>query len=124
MSKFNYNTRIDNLKARYNPDKTQLFEDRVYSETYGVVGDTQKYVRMAMMSVDDDYTQRQCKPSVHSAPSYPASSKANCPRTAKQQDSSMTSCTRLNDTCMEGLIKKKTALTFCSTKTGNGIIFA
>ena len=58
MSRFNYNTRIDNLRARYNPDKTQLFENRVYSETYGVVGDTQKYVRMAMMSVDDDYTQR------------------------------------------------------------------
>ena len=58
MSKFNYNTRIDNLRSRYNPDKTQFYENRVHRETYDVVGDTQKYVRMAMMSVDDDYTQR------------------------------------------------------------------
>ena len=56
MSSINYNSRIDKLKSRYNPDKTQLFENRVSNETYGVIGDTQKYVRMAMMSVDADYT--------------------------------------------------------------------
>lgn len=58
MNSINYNSRIDKLKSRYNPDKTQLFENRVSSETYGVIGDTQKYVRMAMMSVDADYTAK------------------------------------------------------------------
>lgn len=56
MSDINYSSRINNLKARYNPDRTQLFENRVFSETSGLIGDTQKYVRMAMMAVDDDYT--------------------------------------------------------------------
>ena len=58
MSNINYSSRINNLKARYNPDRTQLFENRVFSETSGLIGDTQKYVRMAMMAVDDDYTQK------------------------------------------------------------------
>ena len=58
MSKINYNSRIENLASRYNPDKTQLFEERVYRETSGLVGDTQKYVRMAMMAVDEEYTRK------------------------------------------------------------------
>ncbi len=58
MSEINYNNRIGNLKSRYNPDRTQLFEDRVYRETAGLVGDTQKYVRMAMMAVDEEYTKK------------------------------------------------------------------
>lgn len=58
MSSINYSRRITNLKDRYNPDRTQLFESRVFSETSGVDGDTKKYVRMAMMAVDDDYTQK------------------------------------------------------------------
>lgn len=58
MSNINYNTRIDKLKARYNPDRTQLFENRVFSETSGIIGDTQKYIRMAMMAVDEDYTAK------------------------------------------------------------------
>lgn len=47
MSDINYNSRIGNLRSRYNPDRIQLFEDRVSRETLGIVGDTQKYVRMA-----------------------------------------------------------------------------
>ena len=58
MSNINYNTRIDKLKARYNPERTQFFENRVFSETSGVIGDTQKYIRMAMMAVDDEYTAK------------------------------------------------------------------
>ncbi len=58
MSNINYNTRIDKLKSRYNPEKIQLFEDRVFHETLGVIGDTQKYIRMAMMAVDDAYTAK------------------------------------------------------------------
>ena len=58
MDRFNYNNRIDNLRLRYNPDRTQLFEDRVFRETAGLAGDTQKYVRMAMMAVDDEYTRK------------------------------------------------------------------
>ena len=56
MSDINYNNRIEQLRSRYNPDRSQLYENRVYSETSGLVGDTQKYVWMAMMAVDDDYT--------------------------------------------------------------------
>ncbi len=58
MSNINYTSRIDNLKGRYNPDRMQLFENRAYSETLGLVADAQKYVRMAMMAVDDEYTQK------------------------------------------------------------------
>ena len=58
MSSINYNIRIDKLKSRYNPDKTFLYESRVFSETAGIVGETQKYIRMAMMAVDDDYTAK------------------------------------------------------------------
>ncbi len=58
MSNINYTNRIDNLKGRYNPDKMQLFENRAYSETLGLIADAQKYVRMAMMSVDGDYTRK------------------------------------------------------------------
>ena len=56
MSDINYIRRIESLKARYNPENTQLFESRVFSETAGLSGDTAKYVRMAMMAVDDEYT--------------------------------------------------------------------
>lgn len=56
MSEINYNNRIGQLRLRYNPDRTQLFEDRVYRETAGLASDTQKYVRMAMMAVDEEYT--------------------------------------------------------------------
>lgn len=58
MSNINYSNRIDKLKARYNPDRTQLFESRVLGETSGLIGDKQKYVRMAMMAVDEEYTQK------------------------------------------------------------------
>lgn len=58
MSDINYTKRIDSLKARYNPENTRLFESRVFSETLGLSGDTSKYVRMAMMAVDDDYTRK------------------------------------------------------------------
>ena len=58
MSDINYNSRIGNLRSRYNPDRIQLFEDRVSRETLGIVGDTQKYVRMAMMAVDEEYTRK------------------------------------------------------------------
>ena len=58
MSEINYNSRIGSLKSRYNPDRSQLFEDRVYRETAGLVSDTQKYVRMAMMGVDEEYTRK------------------------------------------------------------------
>lgn len=58
MSDINYSSRIENLRSRYNPDRTQLFEKRVLSETSGLVGNPQKYVRMAMMAVDDEYTQK------------------------------------------------------------------
>ena len=58
MSNINYSSRIEQLRSRYNPDRTQLFENRVLSETSGLIGDTQKYVRMAMMAVDDEYTQK------------------------------------------------------------------
>ena len=58
MSDINYTTRIDNLKARYNPDKMQLFENRTFSETLGLSAESQKYVRMAMMEVDEDYTRK------------------------------------------------------------------
>ena len=58
MSEINYNGRIGNLRSRYNPDRTQLSEDRFSRETAGLVSDTQKYVRMAMMAVDDEYTQK------------------------------------------------------------------
>ena len=58
MSEINYNNRIGNLSLRYNPDRTQLFEDKVARETLGLVGETQKYVRMAMMAVDDEYTTK------------------------------------------------------------------
>ena len=54
MSEINYNNRIGNLKSRYNPDRTQLFEDRVYRENAGHVGDTKKYVRRNMMAVDGE----------------------------------------------------------------------
>ena len=58
MSSINYNSRIEKLKSRYNPDKLQLVENRVFCETQGLLGDTQKYVRMAMMAVDNDYTAK------------------------------------------------------------------
>lgn len=58
MSDINYTTRIDNLKTRYNPDKMQLFENRTFSETLGLSAESQKYVRMAMMEVDEDYTRK------------------------------------------------------------------
>lgn len=58
MSEINYSNRIGKLKSRYNPDRTQLFEDRVHREITGLVGDTQKYVRMAMMAVDEEYTKK------------------------------------------------------------------
>jgi len=58
MSGINYSHRIDNLRSRYNPDRIQLFEDSVYRETSGLVGDTQKYVRIAMMAVDEEYTKK------------------------------------------------------------------
>ena len=58
MSSINYNSRIEKLKSRYNPDKLQIVENRVFSETQGLFGDTQKYVRMAMMAVDSDYTAK------------------------------------------------------------------
>lgn len=58
MSGINYSSRIDNLRSRYNPDRIQLFEDSVYRETSGLVGDTQKYVRIAMMAVDEEYTKK------------------------------------------------------------------
>lgn len=44
MSNINYSNSIDNLKARYNPDHTQLFESRVFNETSGLIGNKQKYV--------------------------------------------------------------------------------
>lgn len=47
MSNFNYNSRIEKLKSRYNPDKLQVVENRVLGETQGLFGDTQKYVSMA-----------------------------------------------------------------------------
>lgn len=58
MSKINYYNRIGSLKSRYNPDRTQLFEKRVYHETAGLVDNTQKYVRMAMMAVGEEYTKK------------------------------------------------------------------
>lgn len=61
MSEINYSNRIGKLKSRYNPDRTQLFEDRVHREIAGLVGDTQKYVRMAMMAVDEEYTKKTKK---------------------------------------------------------------
>ena len=59
MSNFNYNSRIEKLKSRYNPDKLQVVENRVLGETQGLFGDTQKYVRMAMMAVDSDFPSLQ-----------------------------------------------------------------
>ena len=56
MGDINYSNRIDNLKRRYNPDRMQLFETRAYSETLGLETDAQKYVRMAMMEVGEEYT--------------------------------------------------------------------
>lgn len=58
MNEINYNSRIGKLRSRYNPDGNRLYEERVYSETAGLVSDTQKYVRMAMMAVDEDYTRK------------------------------------------------------------------
>lgn len=58
MGNINYTNRIDNLRGRYNPDRMQLFETRAYSETLGLETDAQKYVRMAMMEVDDEYTHK------------------------------------------------------------------
>lgn len=58
MNDINYTNRIDNLKRRYNPDRMQLFENRAFSETFGLEGDAQKYVWMAMMEVDDEYTRK------------------------------------------------------------------
>lgn len=53
-----YRQLVLNLQNRYNPDGQYLVERKLFSDLGECKNDIQRYVRLAMMAVDDSYTQK------------------------------------------------------------------
>lgn len=49
---------VNNIQKRYNPEEFNNVKQRTFSELTGESKDTAKYVRAAMMEVDDTYTSK------------------------------------------------------------------
>ncbi len=54
----NYKTKLAKLSNRYNPDKSVLVEQRMFSSIQKYDKDVSKYVMQSMKAVDEVYTQR------------------------------------------------------------------
>lgn len=54
----NYQNLIDRIENRYNPDRLNEVRTKSFSALWGISDDVAKYVRLAMMQVDDSYTQK------------------------------------------------------------------
>lgn len=54
----NYQNLIDRIENRYNPDRLNEVSLRTFSTISDFTGDVAKYVRLAMMQVDDSYTRK------------------------------------------------------------------
>lgn len=53
-----YSRRLQNISERYNPDKSTLIEQRMYSTERSYDEEVAKYVLRAMCAVDEEYTKK------------------------------------------------------------------
>lgn len=53
-----YRQLLSDIKTRHNPENQYLVESRMFAGLPGATSDLQRYVYLAMMAVDDNYTSR------------------------------------------------------------------
>ena len=54
----NYQLKLEQLKNRYNPERSVIIENRMSSEDFSFDTDIVRYVKRAMMAVDSNYTSK------------------------------------------------------------------